>query len=122
MDKLQKARSVISEADAGMADLFVRRMEAVAQVAEYKKERGLPIFDGAREREVLEKGAARVSDPALQPHYVRFLQNTMEVSKAYQRQLLAEGYDQKREKECSGSGQRALTRTGRQTAADHIHS
>ena len=91
MDKLQKARSVISEADAGMADLFVRRMEAVAQVAEYKKERGLPIFDGAREREVLEKGAARVSDPALQPHYVRFLQNTMEVSKAYQRQLLTDG-------------------------------
>ena len=38
------------------------------------------------------------------------------------RQLLAEGYDQEREKECSGSGQRALTRTGRQTAADHIHS
>ena len=91
MDKLQKARSVISEADAGMADLFVRRMEAVAQVAEYKKERGLPIFDGAREREVLEKGAARVSDPALQQHYVRFLQNTMEVSKAYQRQLLTDG-------------------------------
>jgi hypothetical protein len=30
--------------------------------------------------------------------------------------------DQEREKECSGSGQRALTRTGRQTAADHIHS
>ena len=91
MDKLQKARSVISEADAGMADLFVRRMEAVAQVAEYKKERGLPIFDGAREREVLEKGAVRVSDPALQLHYVHFLQNTMEVSKAYQRQLLTDG-------------------------------
>ena len=88
MDKLQQAREAISRIDGEMADLFVRRMEAAAQVAEYKKERGLPIFDGAREQEVLEKGSARVSDPVLREHYVRFLQNNMDVSKAYQRQLL----------------------------------
>ena len=91
MDQLQKARAVISEADGQMAQLFVRRMEAVAQVAEYKKERGLPIFDGAREQQVLEQGSARVSDPALREHYVHFLQNTMEVSKDYQRRLLQDG-------------------------------
>lgn len=90
MDKLQEARKVISEVDAEMARLFVRRMEAVAQVAEYKQEHGLSVFDGAREREVLETGAARVSDPALRGHYTRFLQNTMDVSKDYQRQLLRE--------------------------------
>ena len=56
MDKLQEARKIISEIDMEMADLFVRRMQAAVQVAEYKKERGLPIFDGARERELLEKG------------------------------------------------------------------
>lgn len=88
MDKLQEARRIISEIDMEMADLFVRRMQAAVQVAEYKKERGLPIFDGARERELLEKGSARVSDPALREHYVRFLQNNMDVSKDYQRQLL----------------------------------
>ena len=90
MEQLQEARKVISEVDAELARLFVRRMEAVAQVAEHKKERGLPVFDGAREREVLEAGAARVSDPALRAHYARFLQNTMDVSKDYQRQLLAD--------------------------------
>ena len=88
MDKLQEARKIISEIDMEMADLFVRRMQAAVQVAEYKKERGLPIFDGARERELLEKGSQRVSDPALREHYVRFLQNNMDVSKDYQRQLL----------------------------------
>ena len=88
MDKLQEARRIISEIDMEMADLFVRRMQAAVQVAEYKKERGLPIFDGARERELLEKGSQRVSDPALREHYVRFLQNNMDVSKDYQRQLL----------------------------------
>ncbi|MBR5538039.1 MAG: 3-dehydroquinate synthase [Clostridia bacterium] len=89
MDKLQEARRAISAIDAEMAELFVRRMEAVGQVAQYKQEHGLPIFDGAREREVLEKGARRVTDPALREHYARFLQNNMDVSKDYQRRLLA---------------------------------
>lgn len=88
MDQLKQARKIISETDAQMAQLFVRRMEAVAQVAEYKKERGLPIFDGAREQEVLKQGSARVRDPQLQEHYVQFLKNTMAVSKDYQRRLL----------------------------------
>jgi monofunctional chorismate mutase len=88
MDKLQEARKIISEVDAQMAELFVRRMRAAEQVAEYKRERGLPIFDGAREKEVLEKGSARVEDPVLREHYVRFLQSSMDVSKDYQRQLL----------------------------------
>ena len=90
MDQLQQAREIISQVDREMCDLFLRRMEAVGQVAEYKQARGLPVFDGAREQEVLAQGAARVEDPALREHYVRFLQNNMDVSKAYQRQLLAE--------------------------------
>lgn len=88
MDKLQEARKIISEVDAQMAELFVRRMRAAEQVAEYKRERGLPIFDGAREKEVLEKGSARVEDPVLREHYVRFLQSSMDVSKDYQRRIL----------------------------------
>ncbi len=88
MDKLQEARKIISEIDAEMAELFVRRMRASEQVAEYKKERGLPVFDAVREQEVLEKGSARVSDPVLREHYVRFLQNNMDVSKDYQRCIL----------------------------------
>ena len=90
MDKLQEARRAISAIDAEMAELFVRRMAAVGQVAQYKLEHGLPIFDGAREQEVLEKGAQRVTDPALREHYARFLQNNMDVSKDYQRRLLAD--------------------------------
>ncbi len=88
MDKLQEARAIISEVDAQMASLFERRMAAAALVAQYKQQRGLPIFDGAREKEILEKGAARVQDPVLREHYVRFLQNNMDVSKDYQRRLM----------------------------------
>ena len=49
MSKLEDARKIINEVDRAMAELFVKRMEAVETVAAYKKERGLPVLDAARE-------------------------------------------------------------------------
>ena len=49
MDKLEKARKEINEADKEIAALFVKRMTAVKDVAEYKKERGLPVLDRERD-------------------------------------------------------------------------
>lgn len=46
--------------DAQLAALFERRMKAVLSVAEYKKAHGLPIFDAAREKVVLDKAEARI--------------------------------------------------------------
>ena len=42
---LLKARKEINEIDKEMADLFVKRMAAVKDVAEYKAENDLPIYD-----------------------------------------------------------------------------
>lgn len=88
MDLLEKARNIISEVDAEMAELFVRRMEAVAMVAEHKKQHGLPILDAAREEEVIRRGAGRVSDDGLREYYVNFIKNNMSISRAYQHRLL----------------------------------
>ena len=55
MNKLEKARLAINEADAQIAQLFEKRMHAVEDVVAYKMENGLPVFDGAREKEVIEK-------------------------------------------------------------------
>ena len=63
MDKLIEARKIISEADKQIAELFQQRMNAVKQVAEYKKERGLPVFDPAREDELIKRN--RDHDDAL---------------------------------------------------------
>ena len=54
---LDKARKIINEVDAEMRELFVKRMKAAEMVAEYKKERGLAIFDGAREDEVIKRNS-----------------------------------------------------------------
>lgn len=88
MDLLEQARGIINEVDAEMAKLFVRRMEAAAMVAEYKKEHGLPVLDTAREEQVLRRGSERVEDDELRAYYVNFIRNNMELSRAYQHKLL----------------------------------
>ncbi len=88
LDQLQAARQEINRIDQEMAALFVQRMAAAAQVAEYKGQRGLPIYDPAREKEMVERCAAGIADPALREHYIRFLQGSIAVSRDYQRQLL----------------------------------
>jgi chorismate mutase/prephenate dehydratase len=87
MDQLQKARQVISQVDNQMAELFVKRMEAVKEVAAYKKEHGMPILDAQRENEIIQKGANRVEDSELRGLYTDFLQDTMAISRRYQRRL-----------------------------------
>ena len=91
MDLLQQARSEIDRIDAEMAALFERRMRAVADVARYKAQTGKPVFDAEREAAVLEKNTARLQDEALRPYYRVFLQEAMEVSRAYQRAILGRG-------------------------------
>ncbi len=89
MNELEEARRIISEADAAMAGLFEKRMRAVEQVAAYKKERGLPVLDPAREEAVIRSGCARVEDPVLREYYVRFLRDVMATSRAYQNRLIS---------------------------------
>ncbi len=88
MDLLEKARQTINEVDEEMARLFVRRMEASAEVAQYKRVHGLPIYDPVREEQVLRQGAGRVEDDELRAYYVNFIRSSMELSKAYQSRLM----------------------------------
>lgn len=88
MTDLDKARSIIDETDREMAALFVRRMNAVKLVAEYKKNNGLPITNAAREEEVIEKNSARIEDAVYRSYYASFIRHTMALSKDLQRRLL----------------------------------
>lgn len=85
---LEKARETIREADEQMAALFVKRMEAVRDVAAYKREHGLPIEDKRQEERVIEGRSALVEDDDLRSYYVQFLQDTMSISKRWQHRLM----------------------------------
>ena len=88
MSELDAARSAINEIDEQMAALFCRRMEAVRQIAAFKKEHGLSVRDPARENAMIDRCRRLVSDPELEGFYVNFLQQTMDVSCRYQETLI----------------------------------
>ena len=88
MSNLNDVRKKINEIDKEMARLFEERMEASEQVALYKKEHALPIFDEKREKEVIEKNTAFLNNDIYKEYYVKFIQNTMDISKQYQSRLL----------------------------------
>ncbi len=93
-DRLQAARKVIGEVDRDMARLFMKRMEAVRDIAAYKREKGLPILDAAQERVVIERNLSYINNDELRELYVQFLRQVMEVSKAYQRRLMTKEADE----------------------------
>ena len=88
MTKLEEARLAINRIDAEMTKLFCERMEAVGKVAEYKKENGMQIFDETREKEVLARNVQLCEQEVLKPYYLKFMEETMAVSKQYQKRLL----------------------------------
>lgn len=88
MDKLQKSRERINEIDKQMAKLFEQRMKAVENICEYKTEKGLPIEDGSRERDVIEKNSGYISDDNIRDFYVNFIKSNMSISKQYQHRLM----------------------------------
>ena len=85
---LDKARETINKIDLEMARLFEKRMCAASEIAEYKRERGLPVLDRAREAELVERNSSYIEDEALRPFYVNFINGLMSVSRSYQSKLL----------------------------------
>lgn len=88
MSGLDEARKIINETDKEMAELFIKRMSASAEIAAYKRQHGLPVTDADREREVVSRNSEYISDRVLREYYVSFINDVMRISRAYQTRLL----------------------------------
>lgn len=86
--EINEIRERINKIDSQMAELFVKRMEAVKDVAAYKSERGLAIEDAERERKLIEQNSVLIKDDELRPLYIDFLRSTMDISKSWQSRLM----------------------------------
>ena len=86
---IKELREKIDAIDKDLVDLFTARMEIAAQVADYKKERNLPIFVPAREREILQS-VAQQAGPEM-ANYTRVLYSMLfELSRSYQQKRATE--------------------------------
>ena len=88
MKDLNETRKQINEIDATMAKLFVDRMNLSKEIAEFKKENSMPVFDASREEAIIDNNLILIDDENIKPHYVSFIKNVMSISKEYQRSLL----------------------------------
>lgn len=85
---LNNIRKEIDDIDTQIADLFKHRMEKSLEVAKYKQENNLPVFNGNREKEILHRVSEHIGEPF--DGYARLLFNTMfDASKSYQNDYLA---------------------------------
>lgn len=85
---IKELRTEIDDINAQLVELYKKRMGISAQIAEYKKENGLPIFDPIRERELL----CNVSEQAGEEFEagVRVLFSMlMELSRSYQNRVIS---------------------------------
>ena len=86
---LKDLRNDIDAIDDQLVKLFAQRMEISAQIADYKKEKSLPIFVPAREREKLADVAEKAGPDMA--NYTRVLYSMLfELSRSYPRKLTGE--------------------------------
>ena len=86
---LKELRTEIDSIDDQLVKLFAQRMEISAQIADYKKEKSLPIFVPAREREKLADVAEKAGPDMA--NYTRVLYSMLfELSRSYQSKLTGE--------------------------------
>lgn len=80
---LSEIRSKIDAIDDDMLSLFVQRMELCMQVADYKKNNSLPIVQGGREDQIIERVKAQSPEEFSQASALLFT-NIMDISKCLQ--------------------------------------
>ncbi len=85
---LIECRNQINEIDDEMKALFLKRMEVVKNVALYKIENNMPIFDASREASMKERLSADTGD--MKEYYLAFLEETVKQSKEYQKKIIDE--------------------------------
>ena len=86
MNDLNEARIKLNEIDDKMKLLFIERMNIVRDIALYKKQNNLPIFDVKREEEMKERLSKDTGD--LKEYYLGLLNEILIESKKYQEKII----------------------------------
>lgn len=107
---IKESRAEIDALNRELVEKFCRRMDVAADVAAYKQEMGLPIFDRQREREILADMADLAGDEYR--YYAKiFFTVMMDLSKARQASLLAADHAKTHPEDVSARIRRALAST-----------
>ena len=88
---LQELRNQIDITDKEILSLFMKRMELCKGVADYKKQHNMPVFQGDREKQLIDRIKALTNDPTLENGTAALFTTIMDISKLLQnKKLLSE--------------------------------
>lgn len=90
MADLDSYRVKIDEIDREITKLFEERMNVVLNVAEYKLENKLPIFNKEREDKVIQKNIGYLKNKDYAFELEEFYNNLMNVSRKFQKRKIQE--------------------------------
>ncbi|MBR3415402.1 MAG: chorismate mutase [Clostridia bacterium] len=86
---IAELREKIDSIDEELCALVEKRMNAAADIAEYKKENGIPVYDPRRERQKL-ADIAEKSDPELRRYMTVLYSLIFEISRSRQQSIVTE--------------------------------
>ena len=84
---IKEIRKRIDATDEQLAGLLAERMTLAADVAAYKKENGMVVYDAQREKEVIER-VSRAAGETFAPYIAEIYETIMNASKDYQNDLI----------------------------------
>ena len=81
-------RNKIDEIDDNIVKLLLDRFAVIKNVAEYKKEHGLEIYQKDREAEVLNKIAGKIDNPEYTEYILDIYKTVLDTSKKSQQKII----------------------------------
>lgn len=90
-EKLKQLRAKIDESDAQLIKSFADRMKIAAEIAQCKKENGLPVYDAVREKNKLSEVSAlssKIGGEEMSAYTEQMYSLLFELSRDYQNKLL----------------------------------
>ncbi|HAT56469.1 MAG TPA: chorismate mutase [Veillonellaceae bacterium] len=77
--ELEELRAAIRSADRDMTGLFEKRMSLVKQVAAYKIQHDMPIYDAEREEKNVQELSALIADISSRPAFAVWYRQLMKL-------------------------------------------
>jgi len=87
---LNELRDQINEIDSSLAQLFEKRMEIVARVAQYKIKNNIPVLNSEREAQVIKKTLENLKNKSLSKEMEEFFVDIMGISRELQSKYINE--------------------------------
>lgn len=85
---LKQLRDGIDDIDSEILKLFMERMKLCKGVADYKKEHAMPVFQGGREQQIIDRITELTADKRLEKGTAALFTTIMDISKILQNRMI----------------------------------